>query len=116
MWRVWDRWNNNDAKAKPTVLPGLDTRIFILANFGKTIVHYWDALSMTALPHWSSQKVIGSLRQVKKPDVEKCLPVRDKVSYAPPTNHATERRIFLQEADPASLRLIFVWSPSLAKL
>ncbi|KAJ8443414.1 hypothetical protein Cgig2_024191 [Carnegiea gigantea] len=51
MWRVWDRWHCNDGKAKPTVLLGLDTSIFILANFGQMIVHYWDALSITALPH-----------------------------------------------------------------
>jgi len=45
MWIVWDRWNNNDAKAKPTVLSRLDMRIV-----EDMTAYCQDALSMTALP------------------------------------------------------------------
>jgi len=105
---VWDRWRHNNGKAKPIVLLGLDTRIFILVNFRDMIVHHRNVLSMTALPPLSRQKVIGSLKQAKKSDVDKSLHVKDKVSYVPPTNHPMKRRIFLQEPDPASVRLILV--------
>jgi len=77
------------------VLLGLDTRIFVLANIGDMKVHCRDALSMFALPPLSRQKVIGSLKQAKKSDVDKSLHVKDKVSYVPQMNHLAEGMTFL---------------------